>query len=277
MDQTIIGVFESESKARGAEDALRGAGFSDVEIRNKEPSATGQQTTGAEREEGGITGFFRHLFGSDDHPDVSHYSDSAERGRWIVIAYAESDTEADRAQAILEDSGAIDIDEDQDEMRGETSASQSSGGNNRDLDIADGAANTTIPVVEEQLQVGKRAVERGHVRIYTRTTERPVEQAVNLREQHILIERRPVDRAATSAELSGDQDRVLEIRTIAEEPVVAKTARVVEEVEIGRDTTEHTETIRDTVRRRDVEVEPIEEENPSPITRPTQSERRPGR
>jgi len=37
-------------------------------------------------------------------------------------------------------------------------------------------------------------------------------------------------------------------------PVVAKTARVVEEVVVGRETTERTETVKDTVRREEVEV-----------------------
>jgi stress response protein YsnF len=47
---------------------------------------------------------------------------------------------------------------------------------------------------------------------------------------------------------------VLEVRETAEEPVVSKTAHVVEEVIVGRETTERTETVRDTVRREDVET-----------------------
>ena len=40
----------------------------------------------------------------------------------------------------------------------------------------------------------------------------------------------------------------------AEEPVVAKTAHVVEEVVVGREATERTETVKDTVRREEVDV-----------------------
>ena len=40
-----------------------------------------------------------------------------------------------------------------------------------------------------------------------------------------------------------------------EEPVVSKSARVVEEVTVHKETQEHTETVQDTVRRQDVEVE----------------------
>jgi stress response protein YsnF len=48
---------------------------------------------------------------------------------------------------------------------------------------------------------------------------------------------------------------VIEVRETAEEPVVSKTARVAEEVVVRKDVTEHTETVRDTVRREEVEVE----------------------
>jgi stress response protein YsnF len=47
---------------------------------------------------------------------------------------------------------------------------------------------------------------------------------------------------------------VVEVRETSEEPVIAKTARVVEEVVIGREATERTETVKDTVRREEVEV-----------------------
>ena len=117
---------------------------------------------------------------------------------------------------------------------------------------------TKIPVVEEQLNVGKREVQRGGVRIFTRTTERPVEESVTLREEHARVERHPVDRPATEAELGNAfEEKSVELRETAEEPVVAKTARVVEEVDVDKEVSTRTETVRDTVRRRDVEVEDL--------------------
>jgi len=120
-----------------------------------------------------------------------------------------------------------------------------------------------VPVVEEQLDVGKREVQRGGVRIFTQTTERPVEESVTLREEHARVERRPVDRPATEAELgSAFQEKSVELRETAEEPVVAKTAHVVEEVDVGKEVSTRTETVRDTVRRRDVDVEELPEDLP---------------
>ena len=66
----------------------------------------------------------------------------------------------------------------------------------------EGDKEMTIPVVEEDISIGKREVERGHVRIYSRVTERPVEESVRLREEKVTVERRPVDRPATDADFA---------------------------------------------------------------------------
>ena len=99
-------------------------------------------------------------------------------------------------------------------------------------------------MVEEDISVSKREVERGHVRIYSRVTEHPVEEAVRLREEKVTVERRPVDRPATEADFAAAGKDVIEMTETTEEPVVSKRARVVEEVVIQKEVTEHTETVR---------------------------------
>ncbi|HEV2802921.1 MAG TPA: YsnF/AvaK domain-containing protein [Pyrinomonadaceae bacterium] len=116
---------------------------------------------------------------------------------------------------------------------------------------------TTIPVVEEELQVGKREVERGGVRVESRVEEKPVTEEVQLREERVHVERRPVDRPVTDAD-AAFREGTLEVTERAEEPVVSKTARVVEEVVVGKQVEEHTETVRDTVRRTDVDVQEVD-------------------
>jgi uncharacterized protein (TIGR02271 family) len=115
---------------------------------------------------------------------------------------------------------------------------------------------TTIPVVEEELQVGKREVERGGVRVESRVEEKPVEQEVHLREERVHVERRPVDRPVTDAD-QAFREGTVEVTERAEEAVVAKTARVVEEVVVGKQVEEHTETVRETLRRTDVDVQEV--------------------
>lgn len=125
-------------------------------------------------------------------------------------------------------------------------------GQSRELNAGEEAR---LPVVEEQIQVGKRQEERGGARISTNVTEKPVEQQVNLREEHVRVERHNVDRPATDADLNNLREGQIEVTETVERPVVQKEARVVEEVVVGKQATNRTETVRDTVRRTDVNVE----------------------
>jgi uncharacterized protein (TIGR02271 family) len=111
-----------------------------------------------------------------------------------------------------------------------------------------------IPLSEEQLDVGKRTVDRGTTRVRRYVVEKPVEENVTLRGERMTVERRQPIETTTAPGMGAFEERVVEVREAAEEPVVAKTARVVEEVVIGREATERTETVKDTVRREEVEV-----------------------
>jgi uncharacterized protein (TIGR02271 family) len=117
------------------------------------------------------------------------------------------------------------------------------------------AREQAIPVVEEELQVGKRAVNRGGVRVFSRVVEKPVEERVQLREENVSVERRPVNRNLSAGENAAFKEDVIEVRETDEEAVVAKQARVVEEVVVRKDVEQRTETVRDTVRRTEVNVE----------------------
>ena len=119
----------------------------------------------------------------------------------------------------------------------------------------EGQKEVAIPVVEEDITIGKREVERGHVRIFSRVKEQPVEESVRLREEKVTVERRPVDRPATDADFAAAGKEVIEMTETAEEPVVSKRARVVEEVVVHKEVTEHTETVRGTERHTDVDVQ----------------------
>jgi uncharacterized protein (TIGR02271 family) len=123
-----------------------------------------------------------------------------------------------------------------------------------------------VPVVEEELRVGKREVETGGgVRVNTNIQEKPVEEKINLREEHVRVERHPVDRPATQADVNQAlHGRTVEVRERSEQPVVQKEARVVEEVVVGKEATQRTETVRDTVKRTDVEVEQIDTNKTNP-------------
>ncbi|WP_229452068.1 DUF2382 domain-containing protein [Massilia niastensis] len=122
---------------------------------------------------------------------------------------------------------------------------------------ADMRDSASIPVVEEHLQVGKREVQRGGVRIYSRVVETPVDETIGLREEHVNVERHRVDRPVNPADLAAFKEQTIEMRETAEEAVVQKSARIVEEVTIGKQVNERQQKIHDTVRHTEVDVQQL--------------------
>lgn len=117
------------------------------------------------------------------------------------------------------------------------------------------AGEEAIPLIEERLRVGKREASAGRVRVRTYVVETPVQEQVTLREEHVAVERRPVDRPLTEADRAAFTDRTIEATETSEEAVVGKEARVREEVVVRKEVGERTETVSDTVRRTEVEVD----------------------
>jgi stress response protein YsnF len=117
----------------------------------------------------------------------------------------------------------------------------------------------TVQEVEEELEVGKRRVAAGGVRVTSSVVERPVQRTVTLREERVEAERRRADRELSPEEAEAAfEGRTVEVVGTAEEAEVRKTARVVGEVALGKRVEERKETVRDTVRRTEVEVEEVE-------------------
>lgn len=116
-------------------------------------------------------------------------------------------------------------------------------------------ANTdkAIPVVQEEMVVGKKDVARGKVRVRSFMVSEPVKESVTLREEHVNVERRPVDREVTTGD-AAFKEQSFTLEEHAEQAVVGKKVKVVEEVLVGKESTTHTETVTDEVRHTEVEV-----------------------
>ncbi|AKU95944.1 Tenebrin [Labilithrix luteola] len=111
-----------------------------------------------------------------------------------------------------------------------------------------------IPIMREELRVGKREVERGGVHVSVHVKETPVNERINLREEHVEIERRAVDRAPRNGE-SVFRGEEMEFSEYGEEAVVEKGVRVVEEVIVHKRTTGHDEVVTDTLRATEVDID----------------------
>ncbi|MBP2295599.1 YsnF/AvaK domain-containing protein [Azospirillum rugosum] len=151
-----------------------------------------------------------------------------------------------------------------------------------DLDTGMGARRAVgtgqeehIPVVEEQINVGKRTVERGSVRVRSYVIETPVEEQVRLRDETVTVERRPVDRAVGEVPPEAFRERTIEVTETDEEAVVEKATRVREEVVIRKEAEERAQTVSDTVRRTEVEIDDNRSGGDRPLDRDRMSSDRP--
>ena len=191
------------------------------------------------------------------------YGEGLRRGSYLLTAHVKTGEDADHIIRILEESSTIDLDERQESWRSEGWQPYGATGSEEDFDRTsatggDVVGEERIPVVEEALRIGKREVARGGARVRSYVREVPVTEQVELREEHIDIERRPVEERLSDSD-TGDllQERVIEVSEMAEEAVVTKHAVVREELVVNKTVEQHTEQINDTVRRTEVDVEQI--------------------
>ncbi|MET0626307.1 MAG: YsnF/AvaK domain-containing protein [Pyrinomonadaceae bacterium] len=259
MSKTIVGLFDNYREAQRAAAELIESGIAreDVGITAREHASYEGESYREEsyRDDEGfgdkVSNFFSNLFG-DDREHATHYSEAVTGGGAVVTVDCESEEMADRAESILNRFGG-EVDEHGESHRQAAYAGTETAATGR-ADVSESGV-ASIPVIEEELRVGKREVEGGGVRVRTRVVERPVEEVVRLREERVNVERRPVNRALTDADLRAFREGEFELRERSEEVVVDKSARVVEEVAVNKEVGERTETVRDTVRSTDVDVE----------------------
>ena len=275
MTHTVVGLFEDRSHAQAAMNELIAEGFvkEHIDISNRRFAGGGENDdqyaiTDETRSDTGtgdgigdrITNFFNNLFG-DDETTARNYTNAASDADAILTVQVDSEERAEKAREIFDRHDAMDVNEQGASGRG-TAAGIT--GRNAGANTGKGANSEltdrqTIPVVEENLNVSKREVERGGARIRSRIINRPVEEHVRLREEHVVVNRRPVDREISDADLKNFRPGEMELTEKAEVPVVGKQARVVEEVEVGKNVTERDETVRDSVRSTQVDVDEFDE------------------
>ncbi len=293
--QTITAVFDTRDHAESAGLSLRQAGIpaSDVTLSPEDARdefGAGNGTV-SEPKPTGFMASLENMFGGYDDRDT--YAEGVRRGGTLLTAHVD-DAHIDRAVSLLEQHGAIDLEEREETWRGEgwtggrtgagMAATGVAGAGAADLAMTGAAPAATavttdtrtaamaptaaasartrtvagedvLQVVEERLDVGKRAVSRGKVRLHSYVVENQVSENVNLRDETVTVDRRVVDRPVAALGADAFQERTIEMEEFDEEAVVAKTAHVVEEIGIRKDVTDRVETVRDTVRSTKVDVE----------------------
>ncbi len=284
MNETIVAVYDTAAHAEQAVADLLAANVPQSAINRHaaEGSYSPNSLAVSTRSTGETGGFWSNLFGgsSDDH---GVYDRTLESGGNVVSVATIPDHDYESVMTILEKHNPVDIDERAATYGTSSSTGMTTGAATVGTMAADtvatntmatgtmssGSAMTgaayaggtveqggTIQLAEEQLAVGKRLVNRGGTRVRRYVVETPVQESVSLHEEKVTLERRPVTdgRPVTDADFT---DKTIELTETAEEAVVSKTARVVEEVALGKTATDRTETVRDTIRKEEVEIEQI--------------------
>jgi uncharacterized protein (TIGR02271 family) len=243
MSRTITALFDTRGDAEAGRQRLLDAHLDADHVRIHDKSSIG--VTGySSPEQPGMWATIRNAFLPDEDRHV--YEEGVRRGGYLLTADVDED-EVDEAIRALEagHGTSIDIDERAAQWKSEGWTPPTAGARDE----------VHIPVVEERLAVGKREVERGGVRVRSYVAEQPVHEQIRLREERVNVERHPVDRPV------GDEafrEQALEMRASAEEAVVQKTARVVEEVVVGKEVTQRQEQVGDSVRHTEVQVEQLD-------------------
>ncbi len=183
MAQTVVGFFDDAAEAQRAVEQLVSNGFdrSRVDVSSGGAGNSSTVSTSGDRDgdrENGITRFFKNLFGDDDD-EANRYSRVGARSNSIVTVHAQSSDEAERAADLLDDYGAINVNErasgyDRDNVSSDYDRDTATGSNrisdtdyNRTTALSDTDDNrsdvsdrtdrdNTISRIEENLEVGKK-------------------------------------------------------------------------------------------------------------------------
>ena len=261
----IVAVFDTAAAAQTARTRLIEKGIPGEQITITDQSNWGERKLETPHARGSFWAHIKEMF-MPDH-DRHTYEESMRRGGCMLVASVD-DAMADQAVACLESAGAIDLDEREAQWRSEgwqpraantteSPTAQARAGESPRLEESE--ASQRVPVVEERLRVGKREVNRGTVRVRSYIVEEPVHEEVRLREEHVNVERRPVNEPVRPVVRGSPEDllqeRTIEVSETAEQAVVGKEARVTEQVVVGKSVDERVESVDDTVRRTKVEIE----------------------
>ncbi|HLI83700.1 MAG TPA: YsnF/AvaK domain-containing protein [Bryobacteraceae bacterium] len=286
--RTVVGVFDDYAAASKAAHELAASGIPADAVHLQSNLATGAAGHGSASGTGHHGGnILEKILGFGRNDEAGHYAEAVRRGK-TVMAVTTTDALSSRVAEIMNQNGGSDIDRHVENFRLAGYATYDPNAPAytheqamrereqiasvapiatavREEQPSAGAAREgtrtvpqegvrTIPIVEEELKVGKRTVQRG-VRIYTHVVEEPVDQEVQLHEEHTTLERHRVDRPLGAGEEAAFRDQTLEFTETSEEPIVSKSAHVKEEIVIGKEARDRTQKIHDILRHTEVRVE----------------------
>jgi stress response protein YsnF len=128
----------------------------------------------------------------------------------------------------------------------------------RSTDVRSESDSIVVPVVEEELAVGKRVVEEGGIRVTRRVEEHEEIIRQALRRENVEVVRVPVNRVVKGAEPVRQEGDVIVVPMVEEVLVVTKQLVVREELHIRKRVREEVDPQRVVLRKQVVDVEKLQ-------------------
>lgn len=265
--EKIVTLYDTADHAEAARRNLESAGFAPSEI-----SMINGKSLGLASDKLREPGLWRRLFGREiQEYEATLYGRSVDAGG-VVLTVRVPETEVARATAILNAHQSVDLLKraEQQGLLTSTSTKTTTAATAAPPATAPAAATLTagavageeiLALAEEKINVGKRVIREGTTRIRRFVTETPVEAQVTLHEEHARVIRRAIADPNYIRNIDW-ADKTIEVTETIEEPVVTKSVHVAEEVVIQREGSDHVKTLRDKVRRQQVEVERLANSEP---------------
>lgn len=244
--RTVQAMFQREADAVAARERLLSLGVAPQRVSVLERARA--QRSGSEEGLGKSRGLWANLkemvsIPGDERPS---FEDHLTHGGFLLTASVPEE-KLSGVVAALEKNGVVDIDQE-----GFGAQSGRTGTNTEER----------IPLVEEQLHVGKQGVAGDSVRVRAYPEERPVHERVFLYDYRVSVDRRSTDQQLPQGGKAASLDdlfkeRVIEMTETTDEVVFEKQARVREEVVVRKEARERVEEVDTTLRRTEVDVERI--------------------
>lgn len=266
--ETLVAVFDTPEHAEAAVEALKAGGFheDDISIFDSDRLSAGTSTIAKDVKEAGL---WHRIFGSGLYKhEAAVFGQTVDRGG-TVLSLRVLDSEVAHAIGILDLHRPIDVHDRAVTSGIATGATVEAAAKaiteapvtaEQKVAVTPKIAEThseVLRLAEEQLQVGKQNVETGRTRVRRFTTEREEAADVTLHEEHAEVLRRVVSEPVKIDDLDWS-DRAIEVVETADQALVSKTARIVEEIALDKIGTDHIETVHEKLRRQQAEVERVD-------------------
>ena len=219
MTEHIVAVFDSQSAADAAARDLKQAGIPAPAIRRYSPAASDssrERYAGSSTSSGG--GFWAWLLGEEPttetkrslYRDKEFYERRAQAGETVLSVRVDDDSRIHQAVNVLEAHHPIEIEENTEEAGAAVPAEGVSGGGDAAAERSSASSTEeVIPLAEENIEIGKRTVDRGATRVRRYLVEWPVEREVTHGERVTIERRRPLE---TSAGGHAFEERTVEVQ-----------------------------------------------------------------